>query len=128
MKFQHAAAPLLVLLITFSASLRLVSQGKQDDPNLFPPKIRMESRQGFQDQRDVVSHHHIAQNTYAKCISVQYNPEQERGAERAACILRYDTGEKYKLDFNEGMRFSKAGEIYLQCLGNKPIRCVVGFW
>ena len=117
-----------MLLLALVASLEpLVAQDQEEDPHTgFPPSTRMESRQGFPGQSDVVSHRRVAKDGHAKCISVRYNPEQP--GETAACLLRYDTGEKYRLDFKKSMRFAKDGEVYLECLGNKPTSCVVGLW
>jgi hypothetical protein len=117
-----------VLSLALLASLvPLVAQDQEEDPHTgFPPSTRMESRQGYPGHADVISHRHIAKDTHAKCISVQYNPDQ--AGESAACLLRYDTGEKYRLNFKQSIQFVKDGEVYLECLGNKPTRCVIGLW
>ena len=114
----------LTLLVSLGP---LVAQDQEEDPHTgFPPSMRMESRQGFTGQADVISHRHVVKDIHAKCISVQYNPDQ--ASESAACLLRYDTGEKYRLNFKKSMRFPMDGEVYLECLGNKPTRCAIGLW
>jgi hypothetical protein len=107
----------------------LIAQDEEEDPHTgFPPSTRMESRQGYPDHADVNSHRHMVKDAHAKCISVQDHPGQAGEGENAACLLRYDTGEKYRLNFKKSIRFPKDGEVYLECLGNKPTRCVIGLW
>jgi len=117
-----------MLSLTFLVSLvYLTAQDQEDDPHKgFGPSMRMESRQGYPDHADVITHRHIAKDTHAKCITVESNPGQ--ADDGAACLLRYDTGEKYRLNFVESMRFPKDGVVYLECLGTKPARCVIGLW
>jgi len=118
-----------MLSLTLLASLvSLIAQDQEEDPLTgFPAPTRMESRQGYPGQADVVSHRRIVKDAHAKCIQVEYNPG-DAGDESAACLLRYDTGEKYRLNFKKSIRFPKDGEVYLECLGNKPTRCVIGLW
>lgn len=103
----------------------------QEQPNAaprygFPPSSRMESRQGQDGQPDVISHRHIPKYTQAKCIQVEHHPKQ--GDDGAACLLRLDSGEKYKLKYGESVRFSKDDDAFLECLGDKPTRCMIGLW
>jgi hypothetical protein len=117
----------MVSLTILVGVVQLIAQDQEDDPRTgFPPSTRMETRQGYPDRADIISHRHIAKDTHAKCIQVEDHPGQ--GTESAACVLRYDTGEKYRLEFYKSMRFAKDGEVYLDCSGNKPVRCVVGLW
>jgi hypothetical protein len=115
----------LIFLVTH-ASLPAQDQSDQDPHKGFAPWMRMESRQGYPEQADVISHRHMAKDTHAKCIQVRYRPKL--GDNSAACLLRYDSGDKYELKFDETMRFPKEGEVYLECLGNKPTRCAIGLW
>jgi hypothetical protein len=119
-----------MLSLTLLACLvPLIAQDQEEDPLTgFPPPTRMESRQGYPGHADVITHRRIVKDAHAKCIQVEYNPDQSSESENAACLLRYDTGEKYRLNFKKSIRFPKDGEVYLECLGNKPTRCVIGLW
>jgi len=86
----------------------------------------MQSRQGYPDQPDVISHRRVAKNTKVTCIRVQYNPVQ--GAdETAACLIRFE-GEKRRLKYNETIRLAKNADLYLECLGGRPTECDAGLW
>jgi len=124
MRAHNATMFSLALLVSL---VPLIAQDQEDDPLTgFPSSTRMESRQGYPGHADVISHRRVAKDTHAKCIAVQYNPSQV--GESAACLLRYDSGEKYQLGFKKSIQFPKDGEIYLECLGNQPTRCVIGLW
>ena len=124
---MRALCPSILLLAILAIPLTLIAQDQQEGPLTgFPPPTRMETRQGYPGQADVVSHRHTLKGSHAKCILVEDHPGQ--ADENAACLLRYDTGDKHRLNFNDSIRFAKDGEIYLECLGNKPTRCVVGLW
>ena len=120
------ARGLSMLLLAFLVSLvPLIAQDQEEDPLTgFPPGTRMESRQGYPGHADVISHRHILKDSHAKCIQVEDRP----GEGSSACLLRYDTGDKYRLNFAKSIRFPKDGEVYLECLGNKPTRCTIGLW
>jgi len=117
-----------MLSLTLLVSLvHLTAQDQEDDPHKgFRPSMRMESRLGYPGHADVITHRHIAKDTHAKCIQVESHPGQ--ADDGAACLLRYDTGEKYRLNFVESLRFPRDGEVYLECSGTKPARCVIGLW
>lgn len=117
---------LLVSLVLVSL-VPLIAQDQEEDPLTgFPPPTRMESRQGYSGQADVISHRRILKDSHAKCIQVEDHPSSDE--ENSACLLRYDKGESYRLNFKKSIRFPRDGEVYLECLGDKPTRCVVGLW
>jgi len=121
--------PIALLVATWVPKLAAEhGQEDVDSHNGFPPATRIESRQGFPGKADVISHKRLAKNTRAKCISVQYNPEQTQDGETPACLLRFSDGKKHALRFNETLRLAKEQEVYLECLGGKPAACVVGVW
>lgn len=74
----------------------------------------------------MVAHKRVAVGTRLKCIQVEHNPQHDQG--ETACVLRFEGGERYTLHFGETMKSSKNGDVYLECLGGKPSRCVVGTW
>jgi hypothetical protein len=123
MRPQYSSILLLALLVSL---VSLIARGQEEDPHTGFPHSRLESRQGYPDHADVISHRHVSPETHARCIQVEDHPSQ--AADSAACLLKYDTGEKYRLNAGKSMQFPKDGEVYLECLGSKPTRCVVGLW
>jgi hypothetical protein len=102
------------------------AQERESPPYGFPPESRLESHQGQPDEPDVIGHRHIAKDVHLKCIQVEHHPKQ--GDDGAACLLRFEGADKYTLKFGDSMRAPREGEMYLECLGDKPTRCTVGMW
>ena len=89
-------------------------------------RARIESRQGQPGQPDLISHKHVSKGAHLKCIQVEHNPKH--ADDGAACIVRFDGGDKKILTFGNTMRIPKDGEVYLECSGDRPTHCAVGIW
>lgn len=118
-----------VSTIIFSGAVSSAWQAQQgESPRYgFPPESRLESRYGQHGQADVTAHKHVSKGTHLKCIMVEQNPQHDRGVE-AACLLRFEGGDKYTLYNSESMKSPGDAEVYLECAGGKPSRCTVGTW
>jgi len=122
--FRIAFVSTAVLLAPVSFAWQ--AQPDENPPYGYPPDSRMESRFGQPDRADVIAHKHLSKGTHLKCIQVEHNPQRDEG--EVACLVKFEEGDKYTLHFGESMKSSKDGEVYLECLGGKPSRCVVGTW
>lgn len=98
----------------------------QAEANGFPPESRMESRQGREGQPDVIAHRPVVKGTHFKCLQVESYPKSVEAV--AACILRFESGLRTKLDFGQSTAAPEAGEVHLECSGDKPTRCTVGLY
>ena len=116
-KFLYAIA--LLIPITLGS----IAFGQQ---NGFPPDKRIESRQGYPAAADVISHKFVSKGTHMMCMHVQSHPKQ--GDDGAACLLKFQDGSKKTLDLHETMQAPSDGEVYLECLGDKPTKCAVGLY
>jgi hypothetical protein len=125
MKSGYCVA-LLCVFLSVMISFTLEGQQHEDPPYGFPPNSRVESWQGRSDQPDIIGHRHIAKETHLKCINAEHHPKHPDDG--GACLARFEGGEKYTLNVGESMRAPKDGELFLECLGDKPTRCVVGVW
>jgi hypothetical protein len=92
----------------------------------FPPDKRIESRQGYPAAADVISHKFVSKGTHMMCMHVQSHPKE--GDDGAACLLKFQDGSKKTLNFHETMQAASDGEVYLECLGDKPTKCTVGLY
>ena len=110
-----------LLLLSSAVSLAWPQQS-----NGFPPSTRIESRQGRPGEPDVISHQHGSKGTRLECIQVEHHPKHVDDG--AACILKFEGGDKYSLKHGESMQAPKESEVYLECAGDKPTRCTVGVW
>jgi hypothetical protein len=91
-----------------------------------PPSSRIESRQGQPGRQDAIGHKRVSKGTSLKCIEVEHHLKQ--GEDGAACLVRFERGDKYTLKHGESMQAPKDSEVDLECLGDKPTRCIVGVW
>lgn len=112
-----------VLAIALILAPAIFGQGEK---NGFPPDSRMESRQGYPGQSDVVAHRFVSKGTHFECIQVEHHPKESE--DRAACQLKFQDGTTRTLEFNETTQAAIDGEVYLECLGDKPTKCVAGLW
>jgi len=118
-----------VSTILLSGAISFARQSQQDEwPRYgFPPESRIESRYGQPGQADVTAHKHVSKDLHLKCIKVEHNPQHDDGA-TAACVLKFDGGNKHTLHYGEAIKSPKDGEVYLECLGGRPALCEVGTW
>lgn len=117
------SSPILILIPLTVAS---VSLGQNNRERGFPPDTRMESRQGYPGDSDVIAHKFVSKATNLMCIEVEHHPKQDDDG--AACLLRFQDGTKQTVNFNETTQAPSDGEVYLECLGDKPTKCVVGLY
>ncbi|HEV7217456.1 MAG TPA: hypothetical protein VGN39_01185 [Terriglobales bacterium] len=92
----------------------------------FPPESRLTSRQGYSGQEDVIDHKSVSKGTHLLCLQVEHHPKQTDDG--AACFLRFQNGDKHTLKFGETMQANSDGEVYLECLGDKPTKCTAGLY
>lgn len=111
----------LVATITMASTLFA-----QEEKTSSPPESRMETRQGYSGQSDVVAHRFVSKGTLFRCIQVEHHPKDRD--DHAACQLRFKDGSEYTLAFNDTTHAEVDGEVSLKCLGDKPTKCVIGMW
>lgn len=114
---------LLVLLLLILFTSTGLAQGNKTG---FPPEQRMQTRQGFAGERDVIAHKAIAKGTHLQCLQVEHHSNQDN--DHAACQLKFQDGTTHTLEFDQITQAPCDGEVYLECLGGKPRKCVVGLY
>ena len=119
MRVQFAA----LIPVFFVATTCLAGQNPKYG---FPPGSRIESQQGQDGEPGVIGHKRISKGTNLKCIQVQHHPK--RTDDGAACLVRFENGDKQTLPAGQVTKAPEDGEVYLECLGDKPTRCAVGVW
>jgi len=124
--YSRCCVTLSLVFLSATFTLKLKAQQNGDPPYGFPPSSRVESRQGQPDQPDVIGHRHISKGNHLKCILVEHHPKHVDDG--AACLVKFDDGDKFTLKSTESMRAPKDGEMSLECLGDRPVRCTVGTW
>jgi hypothetical protein len=110
----------VLFLILFGALSGLFAQ------SLVPPKDRIESRQGYPGATDVIAHKVVSKDTHARCTQVEHHPKSDDDG--AACLLRLANGGKFVLKFGQTKEIPVDGEIFLECLGDKPTKCSLGLY
>lgn len=121
---MHRLKYLCVVLIPLAISS--VSLGQEYKKRGFPPDKRIESRQGYSANTDVIAHRFVPKGTNLMCIQVEHHPKQDDDG--AACLLRFQEGSKQTVGFHETTQAPISGEVYLECLGDKPTKCVIGLY
>jgi len=91
-----------------------------------PRSQSIESRQGYPNKPDVIAHKHIAKGTHLACSQVEHYPKHVDDG--AACVLKFENGEKQTLGFGLESKVPADGEMYLECAGDKPTSCTVWWW
>ena len=107
-------------------SLSSYMPGGQARPAEYPSKgvprsQWLESRQGYPDQTDVIAHQRILKGSHIECAQVEHHPK--RADDGAACVLKFENGDKQTLRFNQESEAPVDGEVYLECAGDKPTGC-----
>lgn len=110
-------AVLVLILLAFDAL---------GQANGFPPEKRMQSRQGYPGQADVVAHRLISKGTHLMCMQVESHPKQEDDG--AACLVKFKDGSNRTLKFHDTIELKNSSEVSLECLGDKPTKCTVGLF
>lgn len=88
------------------------------------PSSFIESRQGNDPEGpDVIGHRTVFHGDTVFCMLVSVYDESQVSS--TACVIRFGDGPKHTLAFNESMPVTEDSEIYLECAGDKPRRCVV---
>ena len=120
----------MVLSILFVSSCMCVGQTqyrRAEYPRKGIPRSQwLESHQGYPDQPDVIAHKHISKGTHLACAKIEHHPKL--GDDGAACILRFENGDKQTLAFGLESDSPGDGEMYLECAGDKPTSCIVFWW
>jgi hypothetical protein len=119
----------LLLPLALCASTFLAQQAQPDDDHPrygFRPDMQIESRQGHPGKPDVIAHKHVSKGVRVKCIQVEHYPKQVDDG--AACVVKFEDGSKQALTFGQVTKAPSDGEMYLECLGDRPTRCTVGVW
>lgn len=116
------------VIVAFSSmsSLGLQAQPDGEPPHRPARESLMQTQQGQPGQVDVIAHRHVAKNTHLKCIQAEHN--SKRVADQAGCLLRFEDGDRHILSFGELIKATKDGEVYLECAGDRPTRCIIAVW
>ena len=118
MRLKYVLASLSVILV-------VIASIGASQTNGFPPDRRIKSHQGYPGQPDVIAHKFVSAGAHLRCIQIESHPKQ---SDNAACLLKFQNGEKKTLAFNETMQANNDGEVYLECFGDKPTKCTVGIY
>ena len=111
--------PHLTLLLLLTA-ISLAGQ-TQTKPR---PTSFIESREGnHPDGPDMIGHRTISQGDTVLCTLVEVYDESHQSS--TSCVIRFGDGPKHTLAFNESMPVPQDSEVYLECAGDKPRRCLV---
>src|SRR5262249_1920218 len=87
---------------------------------------QFESRQGRHGKPDVIAHKYVPKGASLRCVLSERYPDHPD--EPAGCVVTFKSGEKVTLPPGERTKAPEDGEVYLECLGHKPTRCVVRVW
>lgn len=88
------------------------------------PTSFIETRQGNQpDSADVIGHGTVFKADTLQCTLAEVYDQSHSSS--TACMIRFGDGPAQKLAFNESMPAPQDGEVYLECAGDKPRRCMV---
>ena len=113
----------IFLTVLLLVGVSIICQGQRYG---FPPNSRLESSEGQPNQPDVIAHKFASKGTNFKCTLIESHPK--RPEDDAACVLRFENGKKEIVGHGKSTQAEKDGEVYLECSGDKPTRCVVGLW
>jgi hypothetical protein len=112
----------LCVLISFLVLCGTASVAGQADTKPVPRASFLESRQGHHPYGpDLIDHAAVSKDATLHCDLVEVYDDTHKAS--TACIIKFGDGEKYALTFGQVMRSPQEGELYLECLGDKPRRC-----
>jgi hypothetical protein len=112
----------LYISIPFLVLYGAASVAGQTDSKPVPRTSFLESRQGNHPYGpDVIDHTSVSKGATLHCDMVEVYDETHKAS--TACVIRIGGGDKYTLTFGQVMRSPQEGELYLECLGDKPRRC-----
>lgn len=114
-----------VFVLAILLAMVALASGQEVNRRGFPPDKEIESREGYPERADLIAHKHVAKGTHMQCLSVQSHPKH--GDDGQACLIKVD-GHTQRLNFHETTQMAADGEVYLECLGDRPTKCVLGFY
>jgi hypothetical protein len=71
----------------------------------------------------MIGHGKVSQGDTMMCMLVEVYDESHQSS--TACMIRLGDGPKHTLTFNESTPAPQDSDIYLECAGDKPRRCMV---
>jgi len=116
---------ILFLALALSLSMRSPeSVLEQDDSKTIQPTFRIETRQGnYHGNSDVTGHGPVSKGDSLKCVLVGVYDETHSSS--TSCVLRFAKHGDYTLAGGKSLQSPEQGELYLECSGDKPRRCIV---
>lgn len=120
MKSYYSVLASLLLLMSCHGRF-LAAQVQTNGP---APRYTIESKQGRSDEPDVIAHTTVSKDTKLRCAKVGSYPKNHRD-DGHSCIVKFENGGKHTLAISTSMLAPVAGEVYLECPGDKPTDCIL---
>lgn len=97
----------------------------QDEPRPARHTSFIESRQGnHPDEPDIIGHASVSRSDSLMCMLVGVYDETHQAS--TACVVEFrDKNAKYTLTSGQSMQSPADGELFLECAGQVPRRCMV---